>query len=220
MKAFRTFVGFYWTLPVPRMGFTRLPASVEEAAVASRTIRYQRELVSRHAAACAGTVVDEVVWLELEPDRGGADVGDAIKQAFDRCRRTGAQLLYVEFGQRYGWRKHMHLRELLLHAPVPCRGLDPVAIQIDGVEFDPIEHFRQWQRKLEDLRTSQEHRSGLRQAILELVDPYLPPELHRPDYQGAAEFLNREGMKTVTGKLWHADNLRMFLKPAGDLPPG
>ena len=39
------FVGFYWTLPMPHVGFTKLPRDAEAAAEASQTIRYQRERV-------------------------------------------------------------------------------------------------------------------------------------------------------------------------------
>jgi hypothetical protein len=44
------FVGFYWTLPIPAVGFTSLPKDVGAAAAASKTIRYQRERIRRWVA--------------------------------------------------------------------------------------------------------------------------------------------------------------------------
>jgi hypothetical protein len=38
-RACPRFVGFYWTLPMPKVGFTRLPEDAGAAAEASRTIR-------------------------------------------------------------------------------------------------------------------------------------------------------------------------------------
>ena len=66
----RNAVGFYWTLPVPWAGFTKLPKDIEEAAKASRTIRYQCELIRRYARDNGYRLVDEKVFLEIEPDRG------------------------------------------------------------------------------------------------------------------------------------------------------
>ncbi len=47
-------VGFYLTRPVNWAGFMRLPESAEEAANASRTIRYKMERVRAWARGCAG----------------------------------------------------------------------------------------------------------------------------------------------------------------------
>lgn len=42
----RTFIGFYWTLPVPWAGFTKLNLSnIDKAAEQSRTIALQRRSI-------------------------------------------------------------------------------------------------------------------------------------------------------------------------------
>ncbi|MFN7159798.1 MAG: hypothetical protein ACK4MR_14075, partial [Erythrobacter cryptus] len=62
----RKAVGFYWTLPVPWAGFTKLPADIEAAARGSRTIAYQRALIHAFAAAEGYALVEEAAFLEIE----------------------------------------------------------------------------------------------------------------------------------------------------------
>lgn len=205
------FVGFYWTLPVPRFGFTKLPASAEEAAAESRTIRYQREAVRRHAAERQGRIVGEIAWMEESPDRGGHFALEHVEKAFALCRASDAMLLYVDFGERFGWRKHNELQRLLADAPVPCRPLSPDCISIDGELFNPVAHFRKWRSDLEKARLTADRKEDYAHRVAALVSPFLPPERSAPDYRAAAAFLQNQGLMTTTGKPWKADSLRMFL---------
>lgn len=66
----RNAVGFYWTLPVPWIGFTELPDAVEEVAKVSMTIRYQMHMIRRHAEESRLPLVHEAVYMEVSPDRG------------------------------------------------------------------------------------------------------------------------------------------------------
>jgi hypothetical protein len=207
------FVGFYWTLPVPRFDFTKLPETVEEAAAESRTIRYQRELVRHYAVErCGGRIIGEVPWMEERPDRGGHFAEAYLEKAYAICRVDGATLVYVNFGERYGWRKHMELRALLEDAPVECIALAPSPIEIDGEHFDPVSHFQDWRDRLADVRLAPHEKEDYATRILSIVAPYLPPERSIPDYAAAARFLDEQNARTTTGKPWSADSLRMFLK--------
>ncbi len=208
------FVGFYWTLPVPRFGFTRLPASVDEAAAESRTIRYQREVVRLHVARERGHMAGEIAWLEENPDRGGHFAREHVEKAFALCRATGATLLHVDFGEQFGWRKHGELRRLLAEAPAPitCRPLPPDGVLINGTYFNPVEHFREWRRVLEEARFTPAGKEDYARRISVLVAPFLPPERSIPDYAAAARFLDEQNERTTTGRSWSADSLRMFLK--------
>lgn len=207
------FVGFYWTLPVPRFGFTKLPETAEEAAAESRTIRYQRELVRRYAVErCGGRIVGEVPWMEERPDRGGHFAEAYLEKAYAICRAEGATLVYVNFGERYGWRKHMELHALLKNAPVECIALAPSDIEIDGECFNPVHHFQDWRDRLDQLRLAPREKEDYAKRILALIAPYLPPERSIPDYAAAARFLADQNALTTTGKPWTADSLRMFLR--------
>lgn len=206
------FVGFYWTLPVPRFGFTHLPADVDEAAKVSRTIRYQRDAVRYFAERKRnGQMAGEIVWIEHQPDRGGHYVSDSLDRAIALCRSSAATLLYVDFGERFGWRQHGELRELLKHCPVESEAVYPDPVLIEGQWFDPVEHFREWQRTLHQLRMSNEEKKEHAGNVAGLIAPYLPPETEMPDYRSGAALLNREGIRTTTGKAWTPDSLRMFL---------
>jgi len=214
VRAGRRFVGFYWTLPLPHLGFKELPTSVEEAAAESRTIRYQRERVRRHVAAEGGQLVHEAVWMELEPDRGSRHVETELRKAVDSCRQAEARLLYVDFSERHGWRPHQQLKTCLneladasLHRP-----LDPDPIVIDGRRFDPVAHFRRWRDEMAERGTAAERRQEVRDRILALAADRLPPAVPRADYTSLAEALNGAGVRTTTGRRWSPDNLRVFLR--------
>lgn len=102
----RSFIGFYWTLPVPWAGFSHLPRDVDAAAAKSRTIRYQRDRVRRWVRDEPGELSAEEVFLELAPDRGSEHVLPLIDKLLDRCRSQSARLVLVDFSVAYGWRRH------------------------------------------------------------------------------------------------------------------
>ena len=211
------FVGFYWTLPLPHLGFTKLPKDVEAAAKASRTIRYQRERVQRHVAEQDGELVHEAVWMELAPDRGSPYVEAELREALDRCREAGAELLYVDFAERHGWRPHQQLKtclDALAGDAVHHRPLDPDPIVIGGRRFDPVEHFRRWQKRMAERGSPAERRREVLERIIAAAAERLPPAVPRPDYAAISEMLNRKGVQTTTGRQWSPDNLRLFLRAA------
>lgn len=102
-------VGFYWTLPVPWAGFTKLPNDINEAAKASRTIRYQRDLIRHYAKDEGYCLVHEEVFLEIEPDRGSELIPEPLAKVETICRTKDATLLYVDFSEVQRWRSHMVL---------------------------------------------------------------------------------------------------------------
>ncbi len=208
------FVGFYWTLPMPHVDFTALPKDADAAAKASRTIRYQRERVRQHVVAKGGQLVHEAVWIELDPDRGSSYVEAELRKAVDICREAEAQLLYVDFAERHGWRPHQQLKTFLngLADESLQRPLDPDPIEIDGRRFDPVVHFRQWRDEMTNRGTAAERRQEVRDKILALAADRLPPAVPRADYTSLAEALNRAGVRTTTGRRWSPDNLRLFLR--------
>ena len=61
------YLGFYWTLPVNWAGFRRLAVNIDDAAAASRTIRYQRERVRCYVAESRGRLVDEIAFIDMNP---------------------------------------------------------------------------------------------------------------------------------------------------------
>ena len=209
------FVGFYWTLPMPHVGFEELPEDTEAAAKASRTIRYQRERVRLHVEAEGGVLVGEAVWLELEPDRGSRHVAAALEQAVDLCQKAGARLLYVDFAERHGWRPHRQLKthlDGLAGAPLH-RPLDPDPVVIDGRRFDPVRHFRRRRDEMTERGTPAERRQEVLGRILAFAAG-LPPAVPPGDHAALADGLNGAGIGTTTGRRWTPENLRAFLKIA------
>jgi hypothetical protein len=93
-------VGFYWTLPVPWVGFERLPGQVDEAAKFSRTIRYQRDLIRRYATEHRYKLMHEQVFIEIGPDRGSEYIIEPLEKAQKVCLQSDAVLLYVEFSEK------------------------------------------------------------------------------------------------------------------------
>lgn len=209
MKDYRSFIGFYWTLPVPSAGFTTLPNDLEDAVQMSRTLRYQRELVRRHVEGERGTLVDEFFFLELAPDRGSDHIEEELRKALDLCRKHDAQLLFVDFVQEGGWRSHPFMSRLMQLAPVSCLGLYPEPLMIDGREFDPIAHFRRARKAFSDRGAAIHRRQAIIARVKEIVGQ-VPPAAGR--YGQLAQQLNAEGVKTVNGRSWSEPNLRAFLK--------
>ena len=201
---------------MPHLGFDALPKDVEEAAKASRTIRYQRQRVRRHVAEQGGVLVHEAVWMELAPDRGSRHVEAELRKALDSCREAGAELLYVDFAERHGWRPHQQLKTFLngiADAPLH-RPLEPDPIEIDGRRFDPVEHFRRWRKRMAERGSPAERRREVLETIIVAAADGLPPAVPRADYAGISAMLNGRGIQTTTGRRWSPDNLRLFLRAA------
>ena len=114
----RNAVGFYWTLPVPWVGFTTLPDDIDEAAKKSRTIRYQRDLIQHYARGERYRLIYEEVFLEIGPDRGSRLIVEPLNKVKAICQRQNAVLLYVDFWEVQGWRTHHALRNWLDRAGI------------------------------------------------------------------------------------------------------
>jgi hypothetical protein len=202
------FLGFYWTLPVPWAGFQSLPNDVDAAAKQSHTIRYQRDRVRRWVKDEGGILVAEEVFLELAPDRGSDQIVHELDRALNRCRKERATLVLVDFAEVFGWRRHGSLWDRLQNSLMPHIPLDPAPIFIDGVEFDPVDHFRLWR----DIEHAHAEAKSNRKADLAKVIGQLAAE--HESHVALTEELNARGVTTPTGKQWTDDNLRKFLKSA------
>jgi len=205
------FVGFYWTFPVKWAGFTDLSSDADEAARQSRTIRYQRELVQRHVRERRGELVDELVFLEVSPDRGTPHVRDGLARARRHCVEGQATLLWVNFAQSHGWRPHPH--DCLYEMDMRNEPLDPIEWPIDGEPFNPTRHFRDW-RRLGVLGQIQRQ---------EAIPRMLAAALDRvPAGRGRngriAAYLNLAGVRTMTGVLWTPDTVGKAIKALVEAP--
>ncbi len=206
------FVGFYWTFPVKWAGFTDLSPDAGEAARQSRTIRYQRELVQRYVRERRGDLVDELVFLEVSPDRGTPHVRDGLARARRHCVEGRATLLWVDFAQSNGWRPHQHLHHCLYDMGMRNEALDPIEWPIDGEPFNPTAHFRDWRRLG---ASSQAQRQEEIRAMLAAALDRVPAGYGRNGK--IAEYLNRSGVRTKTGVLWTADTVGKAIKALAGL---
>jgi len=207
------FVGFYWTFPVKWAGFTDLSSNADEAARQSRTIRYQRELVQRHVRERRGDLVDELVFLEVSPDRGTPHVRDGLARARRHCVEGRATLLWIDFAQSNGWRPHPHLHHCLYEMGMRNEALDPIAWPIDGEPFDPTTHFRDWRRVGE---LSQAQRQQEIPKMLAAAMDRVPAGYGRNGR--IANYLNQLGLRTKTGVLWTADTVGKAIKALAKAP--
>lgn len=208
-RTYRTFVGFYWTLPLPSMGFKDLPDAVDEAARKSRTIRYQRDRVRAYVQECKGILVEELVFLEERFDRVSGTVESYIERALKACKKHDAQLLFVDFSLA-GYRDHPFMNREMRRSEISCLDLPPDPMVMDGVEFDPVAHFRAVKATRDGWASPAERREALAGRVADVV-----AELRTdgtPTYQEIASLLNLQGITTITGKAWTAVNLKQFLK--------
>lgn len=198
------YFAFYWTLPVPWAGFTSLPKDVDEAAKASRTIRYQVARVRRWVADQKGCLLGEEVFLELQPDRGSEQIVPVIDKLIAKAKAKSASVVLVDFSEAMRWRRHGPLWDRLEASGIAV-ALDPTPVQMPEEELDPIDHFRSW-RRLERLHaeTKGDRKAALAAAIMDLRDEGL-------SFAAIASELNAAGMTTPTGKAWTADNVRKLI---------
>lgn len=198
----KAYIGFYWTLPVNWAGFRRLPTNVDDAAAASRTIRYQRELVRRYVAEDRGTLLDEIAFIDVQPDRAT----DMIQAEFRMKAATHAgraTLLYIRFEEIHQWRRNVYLPEIARDLGLEILPLPPDPTLIDGEVFNPILHFKQWRKRDESARTRLKLEAGqeLRLALADIPDG-------NGRWQAIAERLNGAKVWTSGGGCWTAENVR------------
>ncbi|WP_018634177.1 hypothetical protein [Neomegalonema perideroedes] len=205
----QAYVGFYWTLPVPWAGFKTLPKDPVEAAAASLTIRYQRDLARRWAQDHNGVVIHEKALMEMEPDRGSPEVAAEAARLLLWARAHEARLLLVDFASEGGWRAHAPLRhavaEVLARDPERAEHLRPDAIPLEGRPriFDPQEHFREW-------RAAQKRRTASKPEHRALILSHLEG-LRGMTRAEQAKALAEAGLTTFAGGEWKAANLGKFL---------
>lgn len=203
----RSAVGFYWTLPVNWADFRSLPDDIEEAAKRSKTIQYQRAIVWQWAKEHACCVDHEVAYVDTRTDRATAGCKDALTKARKKCAGLMTPMIYVNFGKAHFWRRNPYIYD---HAKI--LGFDPIdlspePIPIDGKLFDPIKHFETWRER--DKRAKRNLREIADDGLLEA---HLQFEEGAGRYKLMAEWLNGHGIKTATGKIWSAENVRKAIK--------
>ena len=197
------YVGFYWTLPVPRRGFRALPKDVEAAAQKSRTIRYQLEVIRRYVREEKGQLVGEATFMEMEADRGTEQVEEELERIIRLCATHSATLLYVDFSLVHHWRPHAFMRMYLANHDVPRQDLRPDPIMIEGQTFDPVKHFRGWQQRHDTEAAALRERAKTELALTVNQLPEAPGR-----YQAAADDLNARGITTGTGRSWTSEGVR------------
>jgi len=138
------YVGFYWTLPIPSVGFLELSDDPDVAATQSKTIKYQREVIKEWVAEEEGVLIREITFLETQSDRGTDAVIHYVQQAARICRENEATLLYVDFRQMCGWRPHQELTYAIEEEQIPSVPIWPSheTIMIGGHPFHPASHFK------------------------------------------------------------------------------
>lgn len=204
-------VGFYWTRPVNWVGFTRLPQNADDAAKISKTIMYQRERVRCWAERDRSTVVTEVVYLERNPHVYSDGIKNKLQTAYDQCLKHKARLLYVDFAEDSGWRGNYWIRQFLRSSEIDHVSLSPKPIEIDGVRFDPIEHFRKWRDREGPQKEAVRWMAleGLRAVRGEVSEK-------RGQWAEMASILNLRGIRTVTGRTWTDESVRHSMKLLAD----
>jgi hypothetical protein len=197
------YVGVYWTLPVNWAGFRDLPPSVNAAAAASRTIRYQRARVRQHVREDAGQLLGEIAFMDTRPDRATDAVRDVLRREASAYAGGGVTLLMVAFDEVHHWRPNPFLHEAAHELGLQLIGLPPDPLTIRGQVFDPARHFAGWRKQdgsaMARLRLAAEE--GLCAALAEV-----------PDGDGRwrviAERLNSRNVRTIRGGMWTAENVR------------
>lgn len=202
----RKAVGFYWTLPVPWDGFTKLPDDIEGAAKASRTIRYQRALVHAYAASQGYELIREVHFLEIEPDRGTDFILEPLRKVEALCQANSATMLYVEFAEVQGWRSHAPLDTWAHQARIDVTPISAGPAMVDGKLFDPHRHFADWRERQRQWTDAKPQRIALAAARAEEL------KAEGLGNAAAANALNDERVLSPTGKMWTADSLRKFIR--------
>ncbi len=198
-------IGFYWTLPVPWAGFTKLSTNVDEAAAQSRTIRYQRALIRRHTKTNGMELVHEAVFLEISSDRGSDAVKEALQDISALAGANQATVLVVDFAAVQNWRSHKPLRDEARHFGLTLEMVYPDEVMIDGKPFDPAPHFEDWRRRQAEWSADKPVR------LAAAVSRATELRFSGASLAKTAATLNAEGLPSPTGRPWTADNLRKVL---------
>jgi len=198
------YFAFYWTFPVPWVGFTSLPDNVDEAAAISRTIRYSRAQVRAHVAQTGGEMLPggEVARIELAPDRGSAEIGADFALLLSRAEAAGAMVAIVDFSAHDGWRGHQFLSRHYDHPRCDVIRASYEDLHLAG--FNAYDHFEGWRTRTNaKIAAKPDHRARILAALA---------EIEGGSFSARAEALSALELKTHGGKEWTGDNLRKFLK--------
>lgn len=197
------YIVVYWTLPVNWAGFRDLPPSVEMAAAASKTIRYQRERVRRYVRADAGRLIGEIAFMDTRTDRATEAVEDVLRREMPAYAGTKVTLLTVAFQEVHHWRPNPFMHQVADELGLSLVGLPPDPLTIDGQVFDPARHFAAWRKQDASAMTQLrlEAQEALQAALLEV-----PAGDGR--WQIVAKLLNDRGVKTIRGGSWTRENVR------------
>lgn len=207
------YVGFYWTLPVNRIGFRHLPGDAAAAAAVSTTIRYQRALTHRYVinleGRLEGRLLGEIAFMDTRPDRATAAVREALDRVGGLTGGRRAALIHVAFDER-SWRDNGYLVDHLRTLDIERIPLSPEPIILDGQRLDPIQHFADWRERetkaMAALRL--DAYAGLRAALA-----VIPEGAGR--WRAISDRLNARGVLTVRGGPWNPETVR---KLASRLP--
>ena len=203
------YFAFYWTFPVPWVGFTSLPDTVDEAETISRTIRYSRAQVRAHVAQVGGEILPggEVACIELAPDRGSPEIGAELERLLIWAEAAGAMVAIVDFSGHDGWRGHQFLSRHYDHPRCDVIRASYEDLHLAG--FNAYDHFEGWRARTKaKIAAKPDHRARIVAALDEIDGGSLPAR---------AEALNALGLKTHGGKGWTGENLRKFVKAASYL---
>jgi hypothetical protein len=206
----RRYVGFYWTLPIPSVGFLKLSDDPDVAATQSKTIKYQREVLKEWVAEEGGVLIREITFLETQSDRGTDAVIHYVQQAARICRENEATLLYVDFRQMCGWRPHQELTYAIEEEQIASVPVWPSheTIMIDGKPFHPARHFKD-HRMQHEKEAARRHDVAIKRLLKEAQN--VPPGRGRNAF--IADQLNAEGVQTFQGgRPWTADNVKKVLQ--------
>lgn len=200
-------VGFYWTLPVRWAGFTQLPADIEEAAKASRTIAYQRELIRQYASDNDFELIHEETYLEIEPDRSGHLIRESLRNMEKHCAENDAIFLYVDFSVERNWRSHFAMKDWASRTAIATLPIDTsiYEISINGAPFDPHAHFRVWREKQRAWTAGKKERKAQALARAEAL------RATGHNATAIAEILERERLRSPNGQEWTRDSVQKLL---------
>jgi hypothetical protein len=202
------YVGFYWTLPIPSVGFLQLSDDPDIAAAQSKTIRYQREVIKEWVSEEGGVLIREITFLETQSDRGTDAVEQYVHRAAKICRKIEATLVYVDFRQMCGWRPHHHLTHAIEREQIPSVPVWPSheTILIDGQPFRPASHFKD-HRMEHEKEAARRHDIAIKRLLIEAGE--IPPGRGRNAM--IADKLNNAGMQTFS-RVVDLGPLTMFRK--------
>jgi hypothetical protein len=198
-------------MPAPRSRFLILIAAnshpdcraTDAAAIASRTIRYQRECARRYVADAKGELVHEIAFMDTRPDRATDAVMDELKRSASAYSGTGAAVLVVSFEEVHLWRRNPYMPEAARQLRLELIQLPPDSIIIDGKLFDPVRHFKEWRTR---------DASAMTRLRLEAMEGLHTALVDTPAGDGRwrkiADRLNSGRIRTIRGGDWTAENVR------------